>query len=95
MCDLLLSLRFFFELPLLSPFACSHLALSLAFLLLSSLASGLLRGLKLSSTGSSLLELRPDHGLLSLDFVNVFNSMFRHAMLERLYALLSLPLSGA
>jgi len=35
----------------------------------------------------SLIELHPDHVLLSLDFVNGFNSMFRHAMLERLYAL--------
>ena len=35
----------------------------------------------------ALLELHPDHVLLSLDFVNGFNSMFRHVMLERLYAL--------
>ena len=35
----------------------------------------------------SLLELYPDHLLLSLDFANGFNSMFRHTMLERLYAL--------
>ena len=33
------------------------------------------------------LELHPDHVLLSLDFANGFNSMFRHTMLERLYAL--------
>jgi hypothetical protein len=35
----------------------------------------------------ALLELHSDHVLLSLDFVNGFNSMFRHIMLGRLYAL--------
>ena len=30
----------------------------------------------------ALLELNPDHVLLSLDFVNGFNSMFRHTMME-------------
>ena len=35
----------------------------------------------------TLLELHPGHVLLSLDFANGFNSMFRHVMLERLYAL--------
>ena len=35
----------------------------------------------------ALLELHPDHVLLSLDFVNGFNSMFRHVMLKRLYSL--------
>ena len=35
----------------------------------------------------ALLEKQPDHVLLSLDFANGFNSMFRHVMLERLYAL--------
>jgi hypothetical protein len=35
----------------------------------------------------ALLELQPNHVLLSLDFVNGFNSMFRHVMLERLFAL--------
>src|SRR6185436_12768109 len=35
----------------------------------------------------ALLELNPDHVLLSLDFANGFNSMYRHVMLERLYAL--------
>ena len=38
----------------IAPFACSHPALSHAFLLPYSLASGLLPGLKPSSTGSSL-----------------------------------------
>ena len=40
----------------------------------------------------ALLELHPDHVLLSLDFVNGFNSMFRHVMLDRLYALPELSL---
>ena len=35
----------------------------------------------------ALLELNPDHVLLSLDFVNGFNRMIRHVMMERLYAL--------
>ena len=35
----------------------------------------------------ALLEMQPNHVLLSLDFVNGFNSMFRHSMLQRLYAL--------
>ena len=35
----------------------------------------------------ALLESRADHVLLSLDFVNGFNSMFRHTMLARLYDL--------
>ena len=35
----------------------------------------------------ALLETRPQSVLLSLDFVNGFNSMFRHTMLERLYDL--------
>ena len=35
----------------------------------------------------ALLEQHADHVLLSLDFANGFNSMFRHIMLERLYAL--------
>src|SRR5689334_810337 len=35
----------------------------------------------------ALLELHPNHVLLSLDFANGFNSMYRHLMLERLYAL--------
>ena len=32
------------------------------------------------------IERYPDHTLLSLDYVNGFNSMFRHVMLQRLYA---------
>ena len=35
----------------------------------------------------ALLELHPEHVLLSLDFTNGFNSTFRHVMLERLYEL--------
>ena len=34
----------------------------------------------------ALLERHADHVLLSLDLANGFNSMFRHVMLERLYA---------
>src|SRR6185436_1108589 len=33
----------------------------------------------------ALLESRPNDVLLSLDFVNGFNSMFRHTMLARVY----------
>ena len=40
----------------------------------------------------ALLERHADHVLLSLDLANGFNSMFRHVMLERLYALPELSL---
>ena len=63
-------------------------------LLPSSAISGLLAPLQLGIGASAgveaiihrvqaLLELHPDH----VHFVNGFNSMFRHVMLERLYAL--------